>query len=56
MAYRFCRGSTATAAAITPITTPITAMAASTTTAMRLGPKGCRHLLLHVRLKPPDNH
>jgi hypothetical protein len=38
--YRFERGSTAIAAAITLITTPITATAASTTTAIRLGPKG----------------
>jgi hypothetical protein len=35
MAYRFCRGSTATAVAIKPITTPIATIAASTITAMR---------------------
>ena len=40
VAYRFERGSTAIAAAIPPITRPITATAASTTTAIRLGPKG----------------
>jgi hypothetical protein len=53
MAYRFERGSTTIAAATTLITTPITAMAASTTTAIRLGPTGQAHLL-HARLKAPD--
>jgi hypothetical protein len=51
--YRFSRGSAATAPAITVITRPIAAMAARTTIAICLGPKGSAHLL-HARLKPAD--
>ena len=53
--YRFSRGSTATAPAITMITRPIAATTARTTIAIGLGPKGSAHLL-HARLKPADSH
>ena len=53
--YRFSRGSTATAPAITVITRPIAAMPARTTIATCLGPKGFSHLL-HARLKLSDRH
>ena len=55
MVYRLSRGSNVIAATITPITKLIATTPASTTTAIRLGPKGY-HRLLHARLKPPDNH
>ena len=55
MAYRFSRGSTTMAAAITLITTTIAAMAPRTTMAIRLGPTGSAHLL-HARLKPRESH
>jgi hypothetical protein len=53
--YRFSRGSTATAPAITVITRPIAARTARTTIAICLGPKGSGHLL-HARLKPADRY
>jgi len=37
------------------VTTAIAAMTATTTTAIRLGPKGYPHLF-HARLKPPDSY
>jgi hypothetical protein len=53
--YRFSRGSTATAPAITVITRPIAAMPATTTIATCLGPKASTHLL-HARLELADRH